>query len=93
MRYPYDRLFPAPVGFLGQSVNGIRHRGYLRPIPYRAISPSSPLEVIAPPRVDGVGNRPPFAEIMALEEGRLARRLLAMIPPWPDGNRGQHRPT
>ena len=42
-------------------------------------------------RPNGVGNSPIFSAIMALKEGRLARRRLAMIPPVPEGNRGQPR--
>ena len=43
-------------------------------------------------RANGVGNRPPFSAIMALKEGRLARRRLAAIPPGAEGNRGRPDP-
>ena len=55
--------------------------GRFRPPPFRRNSD----------RINGVGNRHPFSAIMSVGEGRMARRRLAMIPPWADGNRGQPR--
>ena len=62
--------------------------GIFGPVRIGRPRPVLPLEVITP-HIDGVGNTPPFSAIMAMKEGRLARRRLAIIPPGPDGNRGQ----
>ena len=90
-RYASGRECFAPVGFLPPSGNGIRQRGYLRPRPYRVISPSTPFRSNYS-RIDGVGNRPPLSAITALKEGRLARRRISSIPPVPAGTLGLPAP-
>ena len=89
------KLVSRPGWIFRPSVDGVRQRGIIAPVRiggFYQLPPLDPFRINPPPRINGARNRPPFSAIMALGEGRLARRL-AMIPPGADGNRGQPRST